>query len=61
MSPSFNNEAAWIETEKANPLVVGPGPTPSPGEDEIVIKVAYATVNPTDYKVSKQRKEFNIR
>jgi NADPH:quinone reductase-like Zn-dependent oxidoreductase len=52
MSLNFNNEAAWMETEKANPLVVGPGPTPNPGENEIVIKVAYAAVNPTDYKVS---------
>jgi NADPH:quinone reductase-like Zn-dependent oxidoreductase len=51
MSSNFKNEAAWIEAEKANPLVVGPAPITSPGENEVLIKVAFAAVNPTDFKV----------
>lgn len=45
------NYAAWLQAEKANPLVVGAGPTPDPSENEVVIKVAYATVTPADWKV----------
>jgi NADPH:quinone reductase-like Zn-dependent oxidoreductase len=48
---SITNRAAWLQAEKANPLVVGAGPTPDPSEDEVVIKVAYAAVNPADWKV----------
>lgn len=49
MSTKHDNEAAWHETEKAYPLVVGPAPMPKPGADEIVIKVAYAAINPSDH------------
>lgn len=48
----LNNEAAWIPSAKANPLKVGPGPMPDPLENELVIKVVYAAVNPTDWKVT---------
>jgi NADPH:quinone reductase-like Zn-dependent oxidoreductase len=48
---TITNRAAWLQEEKANPLVVGAGPTPDPSEDEVVIKVAYAAVNPLDWKV----------
>lgn len=54
MMSTFANEAAWIVAEKARPLEVRAGPTPAPNADEVVIKVAYAAVNPTDFKVSKR-------
>lgn len=50
MSSITNNQAAWIPTEKGQ-VKVGPGPTPSPRDNEVVIEVAYAAVNPTDWKV----------
>lgn len=50
MSPITNNQAAWMPTEKAQ-LKVGPGPVPSPKDNEVVIEVAYAAVNPVDWKV----------
>ena len=49
---AFKNEAAWIMMEKANELEVREGPVPNPTAEEVVIKVAYAAVNPTDWKVS---------
>jgi NADPH:quinone reductase-like Zn-dependent oxidoreductase len=48
---TIENRAAWLQAEKATPLVVGAGPTPDPSEDEVVIKVAYAAVNPADWMV----------
>jgi NADPH:quinone reductase-like Zn-dependent oxidoreductase len=51
MASTLKNEAAWMTAAKKKPLKVGPGPTPNPSENEIVIKVAYAAVNPTDWKV----------
>ena len=56
MPSQSENEAAWIVAEKANPLEVKPAPKPTPGENEIVIKVAYAAVNPTDHKVSSHQR-----
>ncbi|KAF8860590.1 putative quinone oxidoreductase [Acephala macrosclerotiorum] len=50
MAQITDNKAAWIPFEKAKYLEVGPGPTPDPSENEVVIKVAYAAVNPSDYK-----------
>lgn len=52
MAP-FVNEAAWLPTTNARPVQVGPGPTPNPADNEVVIKVAYAAVNPADWKVSQ--------
>lgn len=52
---TFSNEAAWITAARARSLKVGPGPQPDPTEDEVVIKVAYAAVNPVDYKVPISR------
>jgi NADPH:quinone reductase-like Zn-dependent oxidoreductase len=49
---AFKNEAAWIMTEKAKELEVREGPVPNPTAEEVVIKVAYAAVNPTDWKAS---------
>ncbi|KAG9231562.1 zinc-binding oxidoreductase-like protein CipB [Amylocarpus encephaloides] len=50
MSRYTDNQAAWIPEEKAT-VKVGPGPTPDPGENDVVIEVAYAAVNPTDFKM----------
>jgi len=51
MSPIAGNQAAWIPFEKATAMEVGPGPSPDPSESEVVIEVAYAAVNPTDWRV----------
>jgi NADPH:quinone reductase-like Zn-dependent oxidoreductase len=51
MAQITDNQAAWLPEEKARSMEVGPGPTPNPEENEVVIKVAYAAVNPTDWKV----------
>ena len=51
MAHITENKAAWLPKERAAATEVGPGPTPDPGENEVVIEVAYAAVNPTDYKV----------
>ncbi|KAJ8058974.1 hypothetical protein OCU04_011958 [Sclerotinia nivalis] len=50
MSPIINNQAAWMPAEKAR-MEVGPGPIPNPSENEVVIEVAYAAVNPSDWKL----------
>ncbi|ATZ50911.1 hypothetical protein BCIN_06g03810 [Botrytis cinerea B05.10] len=50
MSPITNNQAAWIPTAKGQ-VKVGPGPVPSPKDNEVVIEVAYAAVNPVDWKL----------
>ncbi|KIW06957.1 uncharacterized protein PV09_02616 [Verruconis gallopava] len=49
----IKNEAAWLVAEKARPLQVRPAPPPPPNlaANEVVIKVAFAAVNPTDYKM----------
>ncbi|KAJ5084328.1 alcohol dehydrogenase [Penicillium alfredii] len=52
MAP-ISNQAAWIPA-KSRPLEVGPGPEPDPSEDEVVIQVAYAAVNPTDHMMQDQ-------
>ncbi|KAF2669836.1 putative quinone oxidoreductase [Microthyrium microscopicum] len=51
MSSELKNEAAWIAAEKQHPLELRIAPKPEPTENEVVIKVAYAAVNPTDYKM----------
>jgi len=53
MTSITDNQAAWITEAKTRPLKVGPGPVPNPAENEVVIKVAYAAVNPTDWGVSQ--------
>ncbi|KAJ6102527.1 alcohol dehydrogenase [Penicillium sp. IBT 16267x] len=49
--PPFVNEAAWLQSANSRSLQVGPGPAPNPSENEVVIKVAYAAVNPVDWKL----------
>ncbi|TVY83659.1 Dehydrogenase orsE [Lachnellula suecica] len=51
MAHITENLAAWITAEKSPVMEVGPGPTPIPGDNEVVIKVAYAAVNPVDWKI----------
>lgn len=47
-----NSKAAWAVAEKQTPLEVGPGLTAyEPEANEVVIKVHYAAVNPTDHLV----------
>ncbi|KAH9205533.1 zinc-binding oxidoreductase-like protein CipB [Leptodontidium sp. 2 PMI_412] len=48
MSSIIVNEAAWIPAEKAQ-CEVGKGPVPNPTENQVVIEVAYAAVNPIDF------------
>ena len=51
MTQVTENKAALLPAEKAPATEVGPVPMPTPAETEVVIKVAYAAVNPTDWKV----------
>ena len=53
MAQNFpNSKAAWAVAEKQIPLEVGPGLTDyKPEANEVVIKVHYAAVNPTDFIV----------
>ncbi|KUJ12993.1 putative alcohol dehydrogenase [Mollisia scopiformis] len=51
MTTITDNQAAWQTAIKTRPLEVGPGRTPNPGENEVVIKVAYAAVNPCDFNM----------
>ncbi|TVY45894.1 Dehydrogenase [Lachnellula subtilissima] len=54
MTKITDNKAAWLPFEKAPAMEIGPGPTPNPAENEVVIKVAYAAVNPTDWIMQDQ-------
>ncbi|CAD6446014.1 b9fe396f-29e8-402e-aa0f-fa24a5e3b598 [Sclerotinia trifoliorum] len=58
MSLITNNQAAWTPTENAK-VEVGPGPVPNPKENEVVIEVAYAAVNPMDWKI-QDHDPFNL-
>jgi NADPH:quinone reductase-like Zn-dependent oxidoreductase len=51
MTTPTENKAAWLPFEKATALEVGAAPVPEASDNEVVIKVAYASVNPTDWKV----------
>ncbi|KAJ5765506.1 alcohol dehydrogenase [Penicillium odoratum] len=55
---SLINEAAWVQNASSRPFQVGPGPAPNPTENEVVIKVAYAAVNPMDWKMQKMRLNY---
>ncbi|ODM22810.1 hypothetical protein SI65_00399 [Aspergillus cristatus] len=47
----MTNRAAWIVSEKANPLKVDDAPLPKPEPGTIVIKNHAAAVNPIDWKI----------
>ncbi|KAK4502240.1 hypothetical protein PRZ48_005665 [Zasmidium cellare] len=51
---AFKNEAAWMMMKNAKELEVKEGPVPDPAAEEVVIKVAYAAVNPSDWRVQDQ-------
>lgn len=54
MSKITDNESVWVTAAGAGHMQLGPGPQPNPASDEVVIKVNYAAVNPTDWKVSER-------
>ncbi|KAK5637379.1 hypothetical protein RRF57_013091 [Xylaria bambusicola] len=49
MAPT--NTAAYYPSDKAPSLEIGSAPYPTPGPDEIIIKVAAAAINPVDAKI----------
>lgn len=48
----MSNQAAWIKAAKAR-LVVDSAPSARAGSGEIVIKNAYAAINPVDWKIQE--------
>jgi len=46
-----SNTAAWLPTAKAHPLEVKSAPYPTPGANEIVVKVATVGLNPIDWMI----------
>lgn len=46
----YPNKAAWQPEANSHHLHVRDGPTPAPSADEIVIKVAYVAINPSEWK-----------
>lgn len=46
---THQNKAAWLTGPKARPLVVSAAPMPTPRNDEVVIRVHAAAVNPADW------------
>ncbi|KAK5113598.1 hypothetical protein LTR85_010827 [Meristemomyces frigidus] len=50
-SPVAFNQAAWQQAAFDKSFVVGPGPDQThPADDEVVIKVAYVAINPSEWK-----------
>ncbi|KAK5062865.1 hypothetical protein LTR84_004940 [Exophiala bonariae] len=51
MSTQFVNQAAWQTGANVKPLSVGPGPDQNnPASDEVIIKVEYVAINPSEWK-----------
>ncbi|KAK5551685.1 hypothetical protein LTR46_010280 [Exophiala xenobiotica] len=51
MAAEIVNRAAWQTGPEVKPLEVGPGPAQDkPAADEVVIKVAYVAINPSEWK-----------
>lgn len=52
MDSELKNNAAWFGGAKGEALKVGPGPDQSDcSADEVIIKVAYVAINPSEWKV----------
>lgn len=52
MSTQIVNQAAWQTGPYVKSLSVGPGPDQNnPASDEVVIKVEYVAINPSEWKV----------
>lgn len=51
MAPT--NKAAFYPSDKASSLVIDESPYPVVGEDEIIVKVAAAAINPVDAKIQQ--------
>ena len=47
----MSNQAAWIKSAKANPLVVESAPYPTASPGEVVVKNGAVAVNPVDWKI----------
>jgi NADPH:quinone reductase-like Zn-dependent oxidoreductase len=47
----MSNQAAWIKSAKAKPLVVESAPYPTANPGEVVVKNGAVAVNPVDWKV----------
>jgi len=45
------NSAAWITTPKSSPLEVREAPYPSPGANDVVVRIAAVAINPLEYKI----------
>lgn len=61
MSTHFVNQAAWQTAANAKPFKVGPGPDQSnPASDEVVIKVEYVAINPSEWKVSLHQTQVEV-
>lgn len=55
MTAIENNRAAWQKAALDKQFVVGPGPDQTkPADDELIIKVAYVAINPSEWKVPHQ-------
>lgn len=48
---AFSNEAAWLKAAKDHPLVVESSPYPTPGDDEVILKVGVIALNPMDWMI----------
>jgi len=52
MSSIADNTAAWQQTKFDKSFAIGPGPDQSqPAADEVVVKVAYVGIAPSEWKV----------
>lgn len=45
------NQAAWLSSPKANPLIVAESPFSRPSAGEVLIKNAALAINPVDNKI----------
>lgn len=51
-----NNQAAWLTAATTKPLKIGPGPDHTKLEaDEVLIQVAAVAINPSEWKVGRDR------